>query len=248
MTGLTPTHELTTSPPHTPAMLVSQLLIGIVRVLVGASARWIGCGPSRRQRVYFANHTSHADALAIWAALPPVLRACTHPVAARDYWGCGRLRRWLAQRGFNALLIDRHPTAHKPSPLAPLLDALAGGDSLILFPEGTRGVTDCPGVFKSGLHRLFEAAPDAEFVPVYLENLHRSFPRGTVVPLPLLCAVRFGAPLARVDGECRDAFLARARAAVIATAAVPPASMQESARRASPACACLPASSPDGPS
>ena len=41
-------------------------------------------------------------------------------------------------------------------------------------------------------------------------------PKGEVVPVPILCTVTFGAPLALQPGEERRAFLDRARAAVIA--------------------------------
>ncbi|MBN8281309.1 MAG: 1-acyl-sn-glycerol-3-phosphate acyltransferase, partial [Gammaproteobacteria bacterium] len=66
------------------------LLVSVVRLLVGAYPRWLGCGPADTQRIYFANHTSHLDTILMWAALPPALRERTHPVAAADYWGNGR--------------------------------------------------------------------------------------------------------------------------------------------------------------
>lgn len=53
-------------------------------------------------------------------------------------------------------------------------------------------------------------------MPVYLDNLHRALPKGSLLPVPMVCTVRFGAPLARLEGEVREAFLARARAAVMA--------------------------------
>lgn len=202
--------------------LVSSLLIGAAHALVGASARWEGCAPSRAQRIYVANHTSHLDALVVWAALPPDLRERTHPVAARDYWERGRLRPWLARTGFNAVLIDRAPRAHGPNPLDEALTVLDRGHSLILFPEGTRGGDAVPGTFKGGLHRLAEAAPEAELVPVFLDNLHRSLPRGSFVPLPILCTVRIGTPFRWNEGEPRAAFLARARDAVLATGGLAP--------------------------
>lgn len=118
-------------------MWISAFLVFLVRLLLGAAPRWIGCEPVPRQRIYFANHTSHIDTLAIWSALPPELRARTRPVAAADYWGGGGLRRYIALRGLNAVLIDRQRTGDGADPLAPLGEALAGGDSLIIFPEGT---------------------------------------------------------------------------------------------------------------
>jgi 1-acyl-sn-glycerol-3-phosphate acyltransferase len=193
----------------------SALLVGVVKLLVGAYARWVGSSPSPAQRIYFANHTSHIDTLAIWSALPRALRRSTRPIAARDYWGSG-LRKYLATRGFGAVLIDR--TRGESDPLEPLRASLRAGDSLIIFPEGTRGATAIPASFRSGLFRLAVEFPSVELIPVYLDNLHRGLPKGALLPVPVVCTVRFGAPLARASDEPKEAFLARARDAVIALA------------------------------
>lgn len=189
-------------------------LVGLVKLMVGAYPRWLGCGPAVAQRVYFANHTSHMDTIAIWAALPGRLRRHTRPVAARDYWGTG-VRRYLATRVLRAVLIDRVRADPAVNPLAPLVEALEQGDSLIIFPEGTRGAGACPAAFKSGLYHLAAQFTCVQFVPVYLENLHRSLPKGAVLPIPMTCTVRFGAPLALAAQEPKETFLARARDAVI---------------------------------
>lgn len=195
--------------------VIGTPLVLALRGLVGASPRWIGSAPSAATRIYFANHTSHLDTLALWSALPGWLRRRTRPVAARDYWGKPGLRRWFGANVFDALLIDRERSDPQSDPLAPLHAALSAGQSLILFPEGTRGREREPAPFKSGLFHLAVAHPQVELIPVHLENLYRSMPKGAHIPVPLTCAVRFGAPLARIDGEDKAAFLARARAAVI---------------------------------
>lgn len=197
--------------------MLSRLLAGFTRVLVGAQPRWIGCRPAPGLRIYFANHTSHFDTLALWSALPPHLRQSTRAVAARDYWGSGA-RAWLATRGFNALFIERVHASRKTDPLAPLDAALARRESLIVFPEGTRRAQALPSPFKSGLYHLAGRHPDAELIPVYLDNLWRSMPKGTWLPVPLTCSVRFGAPLALGEGEDKTSFLERARAAIVALA------------------------------
>jgi 1-acyl-sn-glycerol-3-phosphate acyltransferase len=198
----------------------SALLVGFVKLMVGAYARWIGTKPAATQRIYFANHTSHIDTLAIWSSLPRALRPRTRPIAARDYWGSG-LRKYIATRGFGAVLIDRARENAQADPLDPLRAALRAGDSLIIFPEGTRGAAATPARFRSGLFRLAGEFPAVELVPVYLDNLHRSLPKGALLPVPMVCTVRFGAPLTRIVGEDKDAFCERARAAVIALSPVP---------------------------
>lgn len=176
-----------------------------------------------RQRVFFANHTSHLDFILIWASLPPRMRKRARPVAARDYWESGSMRRYLARKVFRAVLIDRAPPRdgadYSPGMLgreaiARMLDGLGREDSLIVFPEGTRGSSDEVGEFKSGLYYLWRERPDLELVPVRLENLNRVLPKGEFIPVPMISRVSFGAPLDWADGETKEAFLERARLAV----------------------------------
>src|SRR5512145_1676473 len=129
------------------AKAMSLLLLGFVRLLTGAQARWHGCPPKAEQRIYFANHQSHADLVLIWAALPQELRTITRPIAARDYWTASRFRRWITSAVFNAVYVERERKGDE-DPLAPLMAALDHGDSLILFPEGTRGHAEDPQPFK----------------------------------------------------------------------------------------------------
>lgn len=112
-------------------------IVWLTRLLVGAYPQWMGCNPSHKQRIYFANHTSHLDTVVIWTALPGLLRRVTRPVAAKDYWDHGLFRKRLAMKELNVVLIDRKG-ADRSDPLKPLKEALAAGDSLIIFPEGTR--------------------------------------------------------------------------------------------------------------
>lgn len=292
--------------------------MGIVRLLTGAQARWYGCPPKAEQRIYFANHQSHADLVMIWAALPEELRSITRPIAARDYWANTPFKRWITTEVFNAVYVERAATAPvvpvapdapavpadvqapaptaptasraaaaspaeriEPSmepllpmslpfadasaevmnevqgqldlpappppppspplspapeappaatqpetsaadtppaadPLAPLIEALRSGDSIIIFPEGTRGHTGEPQKFKSGLYALATMFPEVVLVPAWIDNVQRVMPKGEIVPVPILCSVTFGAPLRVEEGEERRPFLDRARAAVIA--------------------------------
>jgi 1-acyl-sn-glycerol-3-phosphate acyltransferase len=199
--------------------VIGPVLLGLTRFLVGGHPRWIGSVPTNRQRIYFANHGSHLDTIVLWFALPEALRTTTHPVAARDYWGRGRLRRYVGLGVLNSILIDRSGQGPKEDVLRPLHDALRDGRSLILFPEGTRGHERLPGPFKAGLYHLAVAHREVELIPVYLENLSRAFPKGALLPAPIACTARFGAPIFVRPGEDKDAFLERARAAVTELAA-----------------------------
>ena len=151
----------------------------------------------------------------IWAALPRELRATTRPIAAREYWTATPLKHWITREIFNAVYVSRERSADE-DPLEPLLEALRNGDSLVIFPEGTRGHRGAPAPFKAGLFHLAEAFPDVPLIPAWIDNVQRVMPKGEVVPVPILCSVSFGAPLALQAGEDKRVFLDRARAAVVA--------------------------------
>ncbi|MEO8026923.1 MAG: lysophospholipid acyltransferase family protein [Bryobacteraceae bacterium] len=184
-------------------------------LLTGVHPRWSGSAPSETQRIYFANHTSHMDFVLLWSALPARLRQRARPVAAREYWSRGAVRRYMIHRVFRGVVVDRI-VDRLESPIAPMVDALDEGDSLILFPEGTRG----PGgsellPFKAGIFHVAKARPNVELVPVWMENSHRVMPKGAVLPIPLLCSVTFGAGIHLYSGEDKAAFLGRLRAALL---------------------------------
>lgn len=201
-----------------PFLKVLPPIVWLVRLLVGAYPRWIGCAPKATQRIYFANHSSHMDTVVLWAALPAALRANTRPVAAKDYWGGGGLKTRIARDELNVVMIERAKEDRTGDPLDPLRDALDHGFSLIIFPEGTRSPQPLPGPFRGGLYTLAREYPQVELIPVYLENLHRSMPKGALLPVPIICTVRFGAPVRPTEEESREQFLSRARNCVIALA------------------------------
>jgi 1-acyl-sn-glycerol-3-phosphate acyltransferase len=216
-----------------------RFLVFLARLITGAQGHWHGCPPKAEQRIYFANHQSHFDWVLLWAALPHDLRATTRPIAARDYWTSSRLKHWITREIFNAVYVSRlRPQGGSPAipqggspdspqggaaagtddedPLEPLLQALHHGDSLVIFPEGTRGHAADPAPFKAGLYHLAMAFPSVQLIPAWIANVQRVMPKGEVIPVPLLCSVTFGAPLPPPGSADKGAFLAAARAAVIA--------------------------------
>jgi 1-acyl-sn-glycerol-3-phosphate acyltransferase len=195
-------------------MMTETLLTWIARFISGASVRWVESQPDTCQRVYFANHTSHLDVILVWSALPPHVRRVTRPVAAKDYWSRGPLRRKLTSV-FNALLIDRTEIKVHQSPVDLMLREIGRTHSLILFPEGGRSSGEGIGEFKSGLYYLSKKRPDLELIPVYINNMNRILPRGEFLPVPLLSSLTFGPPMWLEAGEPKNDFLQRARAAVV---------------------------------
>lgn len=184
------------------------------------TAPWTG----EEQYVFYANHTSHLDFVVLWSALPPALRALTRPVAGRDYWDAGPMRRYLAREVFNAILIDRPPheashaetLARASRQIEQIAHAMGDRFSIIVFPEGTRGTGEEILPFKSGIYHLCRLRPEVVPLPVYLDNFNRVLPKGEIVPVPMLSRAVFGAPVRLAAGEAKEHYLARARDALVA--------------------------------
>jgi 1-acyl-sn-glycerol-3-phosphate acyltransferase len=202
--------------------MIASLLIRLARVISGARPVWTTKIETDRQRIFFANHTSHLDFMVVWSALPAHLRVKTRPVAGRDYWVKGPVRRYLSAKVFNGILIERSPASmpveEKRRAAGDAIERMAeemGTDySIIVFPEGTRGTGEEISPFKSGLYYLSKLKPDVELVPVYLDNMNRILPKGEALPVPMLSRVVFGEPLELRRDEPKEQFLGRARSAL----------------------------------
>jgi len=203
---------------------LASLLAAVARGISGVQVQWAGCGPDEKQRIYFANHSSHLDFVVLWSALPSEIRAITRPIAAKDYWDETLLRRYVAANVFKAVLVERGGMAKSKDSneaqsvnrnlIEEMAEAMGETFSLIFFPEGTRGTGQKVGLFRSGLYHLALRRPDVELVPAYLENLNRILPKGEILPVPMLSLLTFGKPIQVVPGEEKDVFLERAREAV----------------------------------
>jgi 1-acyl-sn-glycerol-3-phosphate acyltransferase len=201
--------------------MIDTALAAMCRLIAGATVEW-RCDPyASTQRIYFGNHSSHLDFVVIWSALPPCRRCHARPVAGRDYWEQGSVRRYLAGKVFRAVLVERRNAGagnavdHARAAVEQMAYEMGYHDSLIVFPEGTRSASGEVGPFRSGLYHLSRARPDAELVPVHLDNLNRILPKGEALPVPMMSRVTFGPVFPVYVGEQKEPFLERARTALL---------------------------------
>jgi 1-acyl-sn-glycerol-3-phosphate acyltransferase len=192
---------------------MNNIITHFIRLITGIGELPKESLPSQRA-IFYSNHSSHLDFLTIWAALPKDIQIKTRPVAGRDYWEKGILRKYLAHNIFNALLIERVNVTRKSNPLEPMLKAL-DHNNLIVFPEGTRSLDGKVGDFKSGIFHIARGRPDIPLVPIYLQNMCRILPKGGFLPVPIIGGIKIGSPLFLREGEKREEFLLRTKEELI---------------------------------
>ncbi len=201
--------------PPLPDRLCGLALAGFCKAMTSLTAVWCVPWDPARPRIFYVNHASHADSALVWASVPARERSRLRPVAAVDYWTAGPVRRYLAKRVFHAVLVERQADGRPGDALERMEAALRNGDSLLLFPEGTRNRGNSLLPFRPGLYHVVRRCPWVEVQPVWLENPGRGLPKGAFLPLPLLCRSFFGPLLPTVAGESQEAFLERARTALL---------------------------------
>lgn len=176
------------------AMYAFQL--GFVRPML----RWYWGAHYRRRNnvpegpcIVVANHNSHLDAALLMTMFPIRRLPHVHPVAAADYFGKTAWRSAVAMVWMNAMGIERTAPPGRDV-LSPMIEALEAGESLIFFPEGSRGEPGVVAAFRPGIGKIVKSVPGVLVVPVFLSGAERSLPRGESVPLPLGIDVIIGKP------------------------------------------------------
>jgi len=180
---------------HFLSATTAKAIVLFAQLITAVRGIWAGVEPVNRCRIYYANHRSHGDFVLVWTVL---------------------LRSFIGKQVFNAVLIERNGGSTTLNPVEQMAKALKKGNSLILFPEGTRNTTDNTLLpFKSGLYHLAHQVPQSEIVPVWIDNLNHVMPKGEVIPVPLVCTVTFGEPVELKANENKNDFLKRAESALL---------------------------------
>ncbi len=199
--------------------LRSLMLVGVARPLArfftGADVSGREHLPLKGPAIVAANHNSHVDTLLLLSIFPSRTLPKVRPAAAADYFLTDPAMSWFSRNIIGIVPVARDKAGTGEDVLAPAREALAAGDIVVIFPEGTRGsgLGDM-GRLKSGVARLAESFPEAPVIPVWIQGAGRVLPKGKFIPVPMNCAVLVGAPL-HWDGK-RTAFMDALREALLA--------------------------------
>lgn len=167
----------------------------LLMVMLGVNVMGWQNLPKDRQFIMIANHNSHLDTLALMNLFPLSRLHTIHPVAAEDYFFVNPVVAWLSQTFLNIIPIPRKNISKTNNPLKRMCAALDAGRSLILFPEGSRGVPEEMAPFQSGIAHVVKKYPDLPIVPVFLKGMGRSLPKGEFILVPFFCDAIIGEPV-----------------------------------------------------
>ena len=173
-------------------LIVKPFLLLAVGINVRHRDRLPAVGPA----LIVANHNSHLDALVLMALLPLRLLPRVRPVASAEYFLSHRGRAWFATRMIGIIPVATSGVRRSHAEiLGPVREALAAGDIVIFFPEGTRGEPERLGKLRSGIVWLAQQCPTTPIYPVHLRGLGKVLPKGDWVPVPFFCDAWVGEPL-----------------------------------------------------
>lgn len=175
----------------------------------------IGIWVRNRQRIpkdgpaiIYANHNSHLDLFVILALCSGGMRRKLRPIAAKDYWFANSLMAWISTHLLGIIPLDRQGKNLREV-LKAAQTALENGESLLIFPEGSRGEPEVMAELKSGIAMFAKGSPDAPLVPIFLYGLGKALPRGDALLVPFVCDAYVGESF-KWDGD-RESFMAKVR-------------------------------------
>lgn len=167
----------------------------LIMIVIGLNIRYRERLPVDSQSVIAANHNSHLDTLTLMSLWPLNRVHNVRPVAAADYFLSNKVLAWLSLNIMRILPINRKREDETSDPLAEMGQVLEDGESLLLFPEGSRGEPEQLSRFKTGVARLIERHPHIPIVPIFTHGLGKSLPRGTFLLVPFFADIAVGEPI-----------------------------------------------------
>lgn len=173
-------------------------VIGRIFLRFFVGVRFSNCGflCAEKQFIIVANHNSHLDTLTILASLPRTIIHKVKPVAAADHFGKTKLKAKLTNFFINALLIHRKRDKENPErdPIFQMIKALDEGYSLIIFPEGTRGLPEVQQPLKPGVALVLSQRPSVKYVPAYMKGMGKAMPKDDSLIVPHISTLVYGRP------------------------------------------------------
>jgi len=165
----------------------------------------ISQGPS----IIVANHNSHIDTLLLMSLFASDQVLKIHPVAAADYFCNTKLKSFLFKTLIGLIPLSRKfGKITKEELFKDINEALRNGETIIIYPEGTRGEDATIKTFKSGVAHIAAMNPDVPVIPFYINGPDRILPKGSFLWVPFIADVYVSEPI-KYDGTPTKVFTER---------------------------------------
>jgi 1-acyl-sn-glycerol-3-phosphate acyltransferase len=162
-----------------------------------------------RSYVILANHQGNYDILALYGYLGRQFRWVIKEELRKVPflgWGCAAI---------GHIFVDRSDSRRAIASLEAAKPALAGGVSVVFFPEGTRSPDGRLQRFKKGGFRMARQL-DLDIVPVAISGSYRVLPKGSLLPRPGTIRVQILPPVSPAAHATDEALVAAVRTAIAA--------------------------------
>lgn len=150
--------------------------------------------PEKGPAILVANHNSHLDTLVMMTLFPLRMLNRIRPVAAADYFLKNRWLAWFSLNIMHIIPLRRKGGQKNRDLFQGITTALAQGDLVILYPEGSRGEPERLQKYKSGIYHLARECPDVPIYPIFMHGLGKALPKGDPILVPFFCDVFVGEP------------------------------------------------------
>ncbi len=170
-----------------------------IYIFIGVNISGLGNFPkiSKGANIIVANHNSHIDTLLLMSLFPCSQILKIHPVAAADYFCNTKLKSFIFRTLLGLIPIQRKITKNttKEELFKEINETLKKGETIIIYPEGTRGDDNTIKNFKSGVAHIAQMNPEVPIVPFYINGPDRILPRGAFMFVPFIADVYASEPI-----------------------------------------------------
>ncbi len=169
---------------------------------------------SKGPAIIVANHNSHVDTLLLMSLFSTSQILKIHPVAAADYFCNTKLKSFIFKTLLGLIPLQRKfGKTTKEELFKEINEALRAGETIIIYPEGTRGEDNTIKEFKSGVAHIAAMNPEVPVVPFYINGPDRILPKGAFLWVPFIADV-YVAEGIKYDGTPTKVFTQRIESVV----------------------------------
>lgn len=174
-------------------LFFTLLVKPLIYVVLGLNVRNSDKLPHKGPAILVANHSSHIDTLILMSLFKSKTVLSIYPMAARDYFLKTKFRSWFFTNVIEIIPIDRNPRKFsRENPFEEATRLLREGNIVIIFPEGTRSVSDELGELKKGIAHFAKQNEDVPVIPIYIHGPGKVLPKGEGLLVPFICDVYVG--------------------------------------------------------